>query len=125
MKLYWKNNRQMAEIGSYECVLEDDDGYTQTIHIRDNTCEFCRKEAAKDPITFKHYHPYAFEVDYCHGYSMSEGFDETWTLERVKIWAEDYLLNGLINNYNHMKETIGQAEQEAIWAQEFKNSRNK
>lgn len=124
MKLYWEKNG-MSVIGSYECVLELEDNYKLHIGICDYTCKFQREEAKKNPVTFKRYHPYAFEVDFCQGYSMHKGFDETWTLEEVKVWAENYLLDKLINEYNHMKETIGLAEQRAIWAQEFKNARKK
>lgn len=76
MKLYWEEN-EFAEIGSYSCVLELNEKHRFTIGVHDYTCPFQRDQREKDPIRFDHYHPFAYEVDYCCGYSMHKGFDET------------------------------------------------
>ena len=89
MKLEWRNEE---DIGHYECTVTDDDGYEQRISFWDYTCEYQSNKKATDAI-FCRYHPEAYEISYCHGYAMRETFDDSHTLEDIKIWCEDYLLD--------------------------------
>lgn len=119
MKLEWRNE---TDIGFYECIVTDDDGYGQSISLWDYTCEYQSNRKATD-ATYCRYHPEAFEVSYCHGYSMHETFDNTHTLEQVKIWCEDYLLNKYINHYNDVIANLERIKSRAEWATQFKNNR--
>ena len=121
MKIEWESNEN---IGHHECILTEDDGYQQTISLTDYTCAFQRERKEKD-CSYKSYHPDAYEVRYCHGYSMHEVFDESYTLEDVKIWCEDYLLNGYIDHYNHILSNLEKIKRRAEWATLFKENRTK
>lgn len=120
MKLEWKNND--ADIGHYDCIITDDDGYKQDISLVDYTCEYQRKRKAEDGI-YKRYHPEAFEVHYCNGYSMREVFNDSHTLESVKVWCEDYLLDKYINHYNNIIANLEKIKSKAEWAIQFKKDR--
>lgn len=120
MKLKWKNDN--ADIGHYNCIITDDDGYKQNIFLVDYTCEYQSKRKAEDR-EYKRYHPKAFEVHYCNGYSMHESFDDSHTLEFVKIWCEDYLLDNYINYYNDIIADLEKIKSKAEWAIQFKKDR--
>lgn len=119
MKLEWRSEE---DIGFYECTVTDDDGYVQNISIWDYTCEWQRKRKAED-YTYNRYHPEAYEVSYCHGYSMHETFDDSHTLEEVKVWCEDYLLDKYIHHYNDVIANLEKIKSKAEWASEFKKRR--
>jgi len=119
MKLEWKNEE---DIGFYECTITEDDGDSQNICIWDYTCEWQKERKARD-YSYNKEHPEAFEVSYCHGYSMRETFDSTHTLEQVKIWCEDYLLNRYINHYNNIIANLEKIKSRAEWATQFKEGR--
>lgn len=119
MKLEWRNDE---EIGFYECTVTDDDGYTEDISIWDYTCEW-QKKRKQDDYAYARCHPYAFEVRYCRGYSMHETFDDTHTLNDVKVWCEDYLLDGYINRYNEIIFNLEKIKSQAGWAIQFKVDR--
>lgn len=120
MKIKW--NDKDADIGFHEMELEFDDGSTRSISVWDYTCPYERKKIEEDR-TYARYHPYAFEVSYCCGYSMHEVFDSTHTLEEVKIWAEDYLLDGIIAYYDDMLANLDAAKKRAEWAKQYKEKR--
>lgn len=124
-KFVWDN--EFADIGSYHCELTlKEPGYRLSIGVHDNTCEFCQKEAEKNPVTWKHYHPYDYEVHGAFGgWSMSEGFNRPMTLEEVKIWAEDYLLDILINTYETTLKNLEEERIRAEWAKQYKANRRK
>lgn len=122
MRIKWDDKD--AEIGVHEMELELDDGSTRSITVWDYTCPYEKRCIAEDR-SYARNHPYAFEVSYCHGYSMHEGFDDSHTLEDVKIWAEDYLLNGIIEHYNDMLANLETAKRQAEWAEEYKKERDK
>lgn len=54
---------------------------------------------------------------------MEESFPNTWTLEQVKIWAEDYLLDKYINHYKNVLEELKTLKKNAEQAQAIKESR--
>lgn len=122
MRIIW--NDKDADIGFHEMKLELDDGSKRSITVWDYTCPYEKKRIAEDR-SYARNHPYAFEVNYCHGYSMHEGFDDSHTLEDVKIWAEDYLLNGIIAYYDDMIADLEAARKRAEWAKNYKEARNK
>lgn len=101
MKLEWNNKD--ANIGFYELELELEDGTKREIVVWDNTCEYQKRENEKDPAHAR-YNPSGFRVNYCHGYSMEEFFDDTHTLEEVKIWAENFLLRYQKNDLEIISE---------------------
>lgn len=103
MKLEWRNEE---DIGLYECVVTDDYGCSESI--------FIKVKRTGD-----------YEVDYCRGYSMRETFDDSHTLEQIKTWCEDYLLDGYINLYNRTVADLEKIKSRAEWATQFKEGRNK
>lgn len=118
MKIKWNNND--ADIGSYTCYLIFDDGKKVDIWVKDYTCEFEQEESKKN----RYYNSHNFKVHFCNGFSMTEYFDAPeWSLEKVKLWAEDYLLDKLIERYTHALKELPQIEKEALQAQEIKNLR--
>lgn len=119
MKLEWRNEE---DIGFYECTVTDNDGYEQHISLWDYTCEYQSNKKATD-ATFHRYHPEDYEVSYCHGYSMHKAFDDSHTLEEVKVWCEDYLLDKYINHYNDIIDNLESIKSKAEWATQFKNDR--
>ena len=119
MKLEWTKDE---DIGVYDCIITDDDGYQEKIHVWDYTCEYHIKRKAED-ATYSRHHPNAYEVSYCHGYAMHETFDDSYTLEDVKIWCEDYLLDKYINHYNNIVANLDKIKSKAEWAIQFKNDR--
>ena len=119
MKLEWRNDE---EIGFYECTVTDDDGYTEDISLWDYTCEWQNKRKQED-FVYLRCHPHAFEVCYCRGYSMHETFDDPYTLNDVKVWCEDYLLDGYINHYNDIMAELDKIKGRAEWARQFKKDR--
>ena len=119
MKLEWRNDE---DIGFYECTVTDDDGYEQHISLWDYTCEWQSKRKAED-YAYNRCHPEAYEVSYCSGYSMHEEFDSSHTLEDIKVWCEDYLLDRYINRYNNIVAELDKIKSRADWALQFKKDR--
>ena len=123
-KLIW--DEEFADIGSYHCELRLEEGFRYSIGVNDNTCAFQQEQAQKNPVTWKHYHPYDYEVNGAFGgWSMSEGFNKPMTLEEVKIWAEDYLLDILINTYETTLANLSKEKERAEWAKQYKENRRK
>lgn len=120
MKIIWDDRD--ADIGIYKMELKFDDGSTNGITVWDYTCPY-EKQRIEEDKSYAKAHPYAFEVSYCHGYSMHEVFDNSHTLEEVKVWAEDYLLNGLIEYYDNMLKDLNAAKKRAEWAKKYKETR--
>lgn len=122
MEIKW--NECNADIGSYTCYLIFDDEKKRDIRVKDFTCKFEQEEKQRNPREHEYYHPHDFEVHYCNGYSMTEYFDAPeWNLEKVKLWAEDYLLDKVIERYNQTMRDLSRIEKEALQAQEIKNLR--
>lgn len=115
MKLEW--NDDYADVGTYSLTITLDSGREVYLNVRDYcTCPYQQAQKVKNPREFGHYHPYDFEVDFCMGWSMQKGFNAPeYDLEKVKIWAEDFLLDGLIKNY---KETLTELEELKINAEQ-------
>ena len=122
LNISWDENYK--DIGVYRLILELDDGTEREMTVWDNTCDYQKRENAKDPVHAR-YNPSGFKVSYCHGYSMEEFFDDTHTLEEVKEWAENYLLDGLINRYKDLLDELDPAKRRAEWAAEYKLKRTK
>lgn len=122
MKLEWEEKDK--NIGSYTCYLIFDDGKKVDIWVKDYTCQFEQEERKKNPRDWDYYNTHNFEVHFCNGFSMTEYFDAPeWSLEKVKLWAEDYLLDKLIERYTYALKELPQLEKEALQAQEIKNLR--
>lgn len=132
MKFVWDDSN--ADIGHYKCKLIDDDGTTlDKIHFTDYTDEWQQNDGRKN-----HYQrPYSFEVGYCCGFSMHEGFDYdddyrshkgsdghtlggyngtcTHTVEDIKRWCEEYLAGFYIRSYTDMLERLGDTKRRSEW----------
>ncbi len=117
-------NEKDKDIGVYLLILELDEGTKREMTVWDNTCNYQKQKRANNP-TYTRYNPSGFKVSYCHGYSMEEFFDDTHTLEEVKEWAENYLLDGLINRYKDLLKELDPAKRRAEWAAEYKFKRTK
>lgn len=115
MKLEW--NDDYADVGTYSLTITLDSGREVYLNVRDYySCPYQQTQKAKNPREFEYYHPYDFEVDFGMGWSMQKGFNAPeYDLEKVKIWAEDFLLDGLIKNY---KETLAELEELKINAEQ-------
>ncbi len=120
MKIKW--NDKDADIGFHEMELELIDGTTRRMSVWDYTCPF-QKEKNKNRGWGAIPESIAFKVSYCCGYSMEETFDNSYTLEDVKIWAEDYLLDMLINSYKEVLENLDRIKSMAEWAKQYKEKR--
>ena len=124
MKFVWNN--EDADIGYYECTLLDDDGSNiNDISFKDYTNEWVQQNDKK--CDYKR--PYSFEVNYCRGYSMREGFDydeeyrsrlgggyqgiSTHTVDDIKRWCEEYLAQKYIDVYEEMLSRLDTAKRRA------------
>lgn len=124
MKFVWNN--EDADIGYYECALLDDDGSKlNDISFKDYTNEWVQQ----DDKECDYKRPYSFEVNYCRGYSMREGFDYdeeyrsrpgggyqgvcTHTIEDIKHWCEEYLAQKYIDIYKEMLAELDTAKRRA------------
>lgn len=116
MKLTWDNSG--GEIGVYICTLAIDDHAAHRIYITDFDCEY-RKQCGD----FEKFKPVRFRVSFCHGFSMTKDLDDTYTLESAKVWAEDFLLNMLIDSYEDAARTLETMRGRAEWAKNFKAAR--
>lgn len=79
----------------------------------------------KEKSFWNRYHHYDYKVYGCWGWSMSEGFNKPMTLEEVKIWAEDYLLDMLIKTYENTLANLEKEKTRAEWAKQYKENRRK
>lgn len=129
MRFEW--NDQDADIGYYECILFDDDGSKlNKIVFKDYTNEWVQQ----DDKECGYKRPYSFEVNYCRGYSMHEGFDydeeyrsrpgggyqgiSTHTVDDIKCWCEEYLAQKYIDMYEEILAELDTARRRSEWFKE-------
>lgn len=133
MKFYWKDD---VENGSYECLLYDGDEKINDIYFKDYSNYFNQTFDKKHGFT----RPYAYEVSWCHGWSMRKGFDYdeqydehyeeqdgsiiriggyqgncTHTVQDIKRWCETWLAKKYIDNYKQIVENFEKAKERAKW----------
>ena len=120
MKLIWDDKNK--DRGVYKLTLTTDEGSKQEITLWDYACPYRQEQLERD-FGFNTNFLFGFVISYCHGYSMEESFPNTWTLEQVKIWAEDYLLDKYINHYKNVLEELKTLKKNAEQAQAIKESR--
>lgn len=113
-------------ISYYKCYLYDDDGKElDEIYFHDYSTPYEVEEAKKNYWK----RPYAYEVGYCHGYSMSHGFDydddyydyfgyrgkKTHTVADIKKWCENYLASKYIIDYEAELEKLQERKRKSDW----------
>lgn len=124
LKFVWEDD---PEIGYYECLLLEDGKAIDNITFWDYTCEYTQKSDKKS----MYYRPYAFKVSWCHGYSMSEGFDYdenyrkhsdggyqgncTHTVNDIKRWCEEWIAQRYINSYKRTVEQLNDMKKKHDW----------
>ena len=122
MRFEW--NDSCSEIGHYEVYLYDDDGKKlDEMWIRDYTNSWMKRHDVQNRI----HRDYAFEVGYCNGFSMHQGFDKCVsdgygycgtpesTIESVKEWCERYLAGLYIKAYKDAAATIEAKKRRHDW----------
>lgn len=129
MKFVW--DEEDADIGHYDLYLYDDDGKKlENIWIRDYSNPW-NVESDKDR---GYRREYAYDVGYCNGYSMNQGFDKdedfyhrtgggyqgikTHTLEDIKKWCENYLAQMYIGSYYDALKSLPEKERRCKWFEE-------
>ncbi|MCR5368403.1 hypothetical protein [Eubacterium sp.] len=130
LKFVWKDE---PDIGYYECILYEGDEKINDIGFEDFTCD-CNQRVDKERHKPR---PYAFKVGWCHGWSMSEGFDYdancyehlddkgrhiggyqgncTHTVEDIKRWCENWLAQRYLKSYYETLDRIEQMKARAEW----------
>ena len=130
LRFEWEDQ---TDIGHYEVSLYDGDKKLEDMYFTDYTCQF-----HQDYDKERHYaRPYSFEVGYCNGWSMSQGFDYdaeyydhlnkdgtdiggyqgncTHTVADIKKWCEDWLAQQYIDSYQSILARIDIARERAEW----------
>lgn len=129
LRFEWKD----TDYGYHECILYEGDKEINDIYFNDYTTEFNQKSDKEN----KYKRPYAFEVGWCHGWSMSEGFDYdenydehrddngyriggyqgkcTHTVDDIKKWCENWLAQQYLSRYYKTLENLEQLKQRAMW----------
>ena len=137
LRFEWEVN---SLISVYRCYLYEGDKIINDIKFYDYSCEKSREYDKKKGYV----RPYSFEVDWCHGWSMSEGFDYdeecynrydedgrriggyqgncTHTVEDIKMWCENWLAQQYLSSYYETIATLDEKKARAKWfeAQGFK-----
>ncbi len=137
LRFEWKDD---LDIGYYECFLYENNNVINDISFIDYTCDFHQKDDKKCRYT----RPYSFEVSWCHGWSMSKGFDYdenydkhwdedalkekgwhiptggyqghcTHTVEDIKKWCENYLAQKYIGAYYETLAKLQDMKNKALW----------
>lgn len=130
MEFKWIDN---VEIGHYECELYEGDEKINDINFTDYTSEFCQRYDRKGRFT----RPYSFVVNWCHGWSMSEGFDYdadyrnhtdengrligsyqgncTHTVDDIKRWCENWLAQRYLASYYNTIAGLEKKKARAEW----------
>lgn len=128
IRFEWEDD---PEIGHYSCDLVEDNKVLEEISFTDYTCDYHQVSDKERRYT----RPYAFEVRYCNGFSMHQGFDYdedydnhrdengyriggyqgkcTHTVEDIKHWCEQYLASGYIGHYEDILRDIDIIKQRA------------
>lgn len=113
-------------ISVYKGFLYDDDGRKlEKITIRDYSTKGEIEQAEKN-----HWRrPYAYHVNYCCGFSMSEKFcedpdayhhygwhgEKTMTINDVKRWCEEYIANLYIIDYDKELANLQERKARSDW----------
>ena len=122
-----------VDIGSYTCNLYDGDEKIDEISFIDYTSEFHQRYDREGRYT----RPYSFVVDWCHGWSMSEGFDYdedynrhsdekgwriggyqgncTHTVDDIKRWCENWLAQRYLQSYYNTLKGLDEKRRRAEW----------
>ena len=122
-----------ADIGIYICNLCDGNKIINDISFIDYTSEFHQRYDEKE----RYIRPYSFEVHWCHGWSMSEGFDYdadyrdhtdengklvggykgncTHTVDDIKKWCENWLAQRYLRNYYDTLKELDEMKRKAEW----------
>lgn len=142
IRFEWDNSH--ADIGNYTCYLFENDKKINDICFTDYTSEYHQKSDKENGFT----RCYSFEVDWCHGWSMHEGFDYdanynnhtdennkllgsyqgncTHTVEDIKKWCENWLAQRYLASYYNTIAELDQKKARAEWfeSQGFKLEEN-
>ena len=122
-----------VETGYYECELHEDGKMINDISFTDYTSEFHQRSDRDE----RYLRPYSFEVHWCHGWSMSEGFDYdadyrnhtnengklvgsyqgncTHTVEDIKRWCENWLAQRYLASYYNTLAELDKMKERAEW----------
>lgn len=131
MRFEW--DYRNIDIGSYTCNLYDGDEKIDDIHFTDYTSEFHQRYDKEGRYT----RPYSFKVHWCHGWSMSEGFDYdedydrhldekgwriggyqgncTHTVDDIKRWCENWLAQRYLASYYNTIAGLEKIKARAEW----------
>ena len=126
-----------ADIGHYRCnCYEIDDVTKNKVKIDDiYFTDYTNAWQQKDAIENHYYRPCAFEVSWCHGWSMNEsfGYDKDYrtrkdengnniygyngtcdrTVNDIKTWCEEWIAQRHINNYEKILAELEELRQRA------------
>ena len=119
------------DYGRHECILYENGKKLDRIYFDDYTTEI-NQELDRERRTTR---PYSFEVGWCNGWSMHEGFDYdenydkhrddngrhiggyqgkcTHTVDDIKKWCENWLAQGYLDAYYKTLEELDQMKQRA------------
>jgi len=122
-----------VELGHYECELYEGDEKINDISFTDYTSEFHQRDDKKDGYK----RPYSFEVRWCNGWSMHEGFDYdadyrnhadengklaggyqgncTHTVDDIKRWCENWLAQRYLASYYNTLAELDKMKARAEW----------
>ena len=122
-----------VEIGYYECELYEGDKKINDISFTDYTSEYHLRVDKERRCA----RPHSFEVHWCHGWSMSEGFDYdpdyynhadengelvggyqgncTHTVDYIKRWCENWLAQRYLSSYYHTLAELDKMKERAEW----------
>ena len=125
MNFVWDDSN--ADIGYYRCKFLDEDVVIDEISFGDYTNEWQINNDKENGYK----RPYSFEVSWCRGWSMREGFDYdkeyrsresggyqgncTHTVEDIKRWCEEWIAQEHINSYTEMLSQLKAAEKRHDW----------
>ena len=137
MELRFAWDDSWFDCGRYKCELFENEKKIDEISFTDYTCEFRQGNDKKCGYT----RPYAFEVYWCSGWSMREGFDYddkfdrhcdekghtiggyqgncTHTVDDIKKWCEEWLAKRYIQAYENMIKDLETMKNRYDW---FKNN---
>ena len=123
---YGTKDEEVNGISKYECRMYDENGVMlQEICFFDFSTKFEVEFAQKHHVR----HLYAYEVEYCNGYSMSKGFDRDpdgyhhfgWqgvkehTVDDIKRWCENYLASMYIIDYEKELKELEAKKRRSDW----------
>lgn len=130
LRFEWQDD---PDIGHYECTLYEGNKKIDDITFSDYVCEFSQKYDRERRFR----RAYAFSVHWCHGWSMTEGFDYdenydshydedgcvvggyqgncTHTVDDIKRWCENWLAQRYLGAYYGTLNRLGQMRDRALW----------